>query len=423
LGARAHHEPEGPPPNPDTGTADSRHPAQLNAPLSNLNTAASDRSSAPQNNLHHGPNPQRLRPPSELNSLSGLDLSELAQIMHLNFLKRDLQFIQSLRNATLEDAHGLTQDALTHLQNPPQTVPVIDDPITELALSMFLALEHSSQDTFEKIRRAIEKCFPDSHLPSFHQTKKILSELSGVEPLVNDACVTNCLAFTGPYADLDHCPDCGEPRYDPVWFALSSGCLRVPHAVFNTIPLGPQLQALRCHPTRAEELHYRRDRTQQILQELHCNDGLVDAYDNILTGSAYLNALREGRITDHDILLAFSIDGAQLYESKQSDCWIYIWIILDHRPDQRYKKKYVLPGAIIPGPNKLKFIQSFLHPGFHHLSVLQNEGLTIWDASNNQTYISRPFLFLAYGDGPGLLCASNLVGHSGKQGCRMYCPL
>ncbi|KAF9218999.1 hypothetical protein BS17DRAFT_673693, partial [Gyrodon lividus] len=33
------------------------------------------------------------------------------------------------------------------------------------------------------------------------------------------------------------------------------------------------------------------------------------------------------------------------------------------------------------------------------------------------------FLILAYGDGPGLLCLSNLIGHSGKQGCCMFCPI
>lgn len=123
------------------------------------------------------------------------------------------------------------------------------------------------------------------------------------------------------------------------------------------------------------------------------------------------------------MLLIISIDGAQLYESKSSDCWIYIWIVIEHSPDQRYKKKNVLPGAIIPGPNKLKFIESFLFPGFHHLSALQHEGLMIWDASRDRTFISRLFLFLACADGPGLICMSNLVGHSSKVGCHMHCPI
>jgi hypothetical protein len=51
-------------------------------------------------------------------------------------------------------------------------------------------------------------------------------------------------------------------------------------------------------------------------------------------------------------VLLFFIDGAQLYAHKASDYWIYIWVILDLRPGLRYKKKFVVPGGIIPGPNR-----------------------------------------------------------------------
>lgn len=83
----------------------------------------------------------------------------------------------------------------------------------------------------------------------------------------------------------------------------------------------------------------------------------------------------------------------------------------------------MLPGGVIPGPNKPKYIQSFLYPGFHHLAAIQREGLSIWDAWRDVVFISHPFLFLALVDGPGLICMSSLVGHTGKNGCRMYCGL
>jgi len=70
-----------------------------------------------------------------------------------------------------------------------------------------------------------------------------------------------------------------------------------------------------------------------------------------------------------------SIDGAQLYRNKKLDCWIYIWIILNLPPDQRYKIRNILLGGIIPGPNNPKHIDSFLFPGLAHLSALQKEGL------------------------------------------------
>ncbi|KIJ09474.1 hypothetical protein PAXINDRAFT_87391 [Paxillus involutus ATCC 200175] len=45
----------------------------------------------------------------------------------------------------------------------------------------------------------------------------------------------------------------------------------------------------------------------------------------------------------------------------------------------RYKKKYVLLGVIIPGPNKPKNIDFFLFPSFHHIAALQHEGPPVWD--------------------------------------------
>ncbi|KIK82147.1 hypothetical protein PAXRUDRAFT_114606, partial [Paxillus rubicundulus Ve08.2h10] len=38
----------------------------------------------------------------------------------------------------------------------------------------------------------------------------------------------------------------------------------------------------------------------------------------------------------------------------------------------RYKKKYVLLGVIIPGLSKPKNIDSFLFPGFYHITLLQH---------------------------------------------------
>lgn len=70
-----------------------------------------------------------------------------------------------------------------------------------------------------------------------------------------------------------------------------------------------------------------------------------------------------------------SINGAQIYENKESHCWIYIWIILNLSPEYWYNKKHIFPGAIIPGPKKPKFTKSFLFPGFYHLSAVQCEDL------------------------------------------------
>ena len=111
-------------------------------------------------------------------------------------------------------------------------------------------------------------------------------------------------------------------------------------------------------------------KSRAIIAELEANSGVLASYDDIFYGSGYLESVKKGRITDDDIVLMLSIDGAQLYAHKASDCWIYIWIIMDFAPDERYKKKHVLPGGFIPGPNKPKNLDSFLFPGLHHLHAL-----------------------------------------------------
>jgi len=85
------------------------------------------------------------------------------------------------------------------------------------------------------------------------------------------------------------------------------------------------------------------------------------------------------------------------------------------------KKHHVLPGGFIPGPNKPKNLDLFLFVAIHHLTALQNDGLIIWDASHDVTYKSDLYLLFPTADGLGLIYWDGMVGHSGKNGCRMYC--
>ncbi|KAG2061618.1 hypothetical protein BDR06DRAFT_1042006 [Suillus hirtellus] len=177
------------------------------------------------------------------------------------------------------------------------------------------------------------KQHPEDDVYSHYQVKQAVCELSGVVPIANDMCTNTCLTFTGPYAELDHCPRCGEDRWD----AKKSS----PHK---------KLQALWRHPDQAKKMQWRQEYTNKIIDELKTTDGIPEVYEDVLHGKQYLDACQSGKIKDGDAVLMFSINSAQLYESKQSNCWIYIWVVFDHVPDNRYKKKYVLPGGIIPSP-------------------------------------------------------------------------
>jgi hypothetical protein len=102
---------------------------------------------------------------------------------------------------------------------------------------------------------------------------------------------------------------------------------------------------------------------------------------------------------------------------------MWIWVIFDHAPDKRYMKKRVLPAGFMPGPHKPKNTDSFFYTGLYHVAAIQKEGLKIWDAKKNVVFKSNIFLALATADEPGMACLNGCVGHSGKFGCRLYCPL
>ena len=89
-----------------------------------------------------------------------------------------------------------------------------------------------------------------------------------------------------------------------------------------------------------------------------------------------------------------SINRAQWYKDKQSDCWIYIWILLELGPEFHYKKKYIMPGGFIPGPNNPKFMESFLFPEFYHIVALQHEGLHIWNSLDDGMFNLDHFFIL-----------------------------
>ncbi|KZT69500.1 hypothetical protein DAEQUDRAFT_756881 [Daedalea quercina L-15889] len=340
---------------------------------------------------------------------------------HLDELRYGLAFIDELKAATLENG-PLGEETVHRLRNPPEEeVKIVDDDVL-YSLQMFMRLHNHPQDAYNGTREMYNQRHPDHPMLSLYEVEKKITELTGVVPVLVDMCPKSCMAYTGPFAERESCLYCGAPRYDQEKLRRSGGKVKVARH-FSTIPIGPQLQALRRSKPSARAARYRHEQTQKILAQLREMHGRLPVRDDILHGEEYLDAVREDRIKENDMVLILSLDGAQLYESKQSDCWIYIWVLVDLGPDVRYRKKYVLIGGFIPGPEKPKHMESFLFTGLHHLSALMKEGLRVWDASTRQVVTSRPFLAVVAADGPGMTSINGLVGHQGAFGCRVYCGL
>ncbi|KAJ3570411.1 hypothetical protein NP233_g4419 [Leucocoprinus birnbaumii] len=312
--------------------------------------------------------------------------------------KTTLQFINLLRSATLETS-GLSEDEIYHIDNPRSRVlpDVKKKPWLEYALKIFIALRNSPKNLYDAIHTAAITTFPDIDFPSYSQVNKLTNCVNGVAPIFHDMCRSSCIAFTGPFENLDNCPDCG-----------------------------PSLQAFYAGKDSAEAMQYRADRTRELFMEFSAENGSPlqpDVLDDFLSGEAYLKATEEGRISSADTLLMFSIDGAQLYRYRLSDVWIYIWVVMDIAPDKRYKKKYVIPGGIIPGPNKPKNLESFVFPGLYHIAALQKRqgNLRIYDSFRNEERSTCPKVLFATADTIAMTSICGSTGHTGARGCRKSC--
>ena len=258
---------------------------------------------------------------------------------------------------------------------------------------------------------------------SYDQVKRRVWRLSGVVTWEHHMCVKGSIGFTGPFAELEACPTCGEHRYDQLKLEATDGIVKVPRKVFTTFPVGPQLQARRRDPKTAEKMLYRWRKTQELRREYSKSGGTPTDYDDVLSGESYLGAVDNGTIGEYDTVLMFSLNGVQLYRHKQSDCVIYIWIILDLAPDEHYKVRNILPGGVIPGPEAPSNIESFLFPGLAHLSAIQKEGLCIWDAYHQRAVLLFVFILLVLVDAVAMAVLSGSVGHHGRKGCRLLCGL
>jgi hypothetical protein len=349
--------------------------------------------------------------PENENITSGLD----SDIPDIEIIGR---FIELLKHARLEDSNMAPRD-IVRLREAPSTFPFdIHDPDFIFSLRSFLSATNASQETYNSFRLAALARYPEATFYSFDQMKRRVEQISGVVPITHDMCINSCAAYTGPFSTLDKCPICSEPRYQ----RLPGQSKRYARRQFHTIPIGPMIQALYRSQESAQLMHHRRQRTEDILAKYQATK-VIDMYDDVYTGSDYLRAVLSGKLKPDDVMVQVSIDGAQLFRNKESDCWIYIYVIHDLPPDVRYRKAYVIPGSFIPGPNAPKHKESFMFPGLYHIAALQNEGLTIWDASRNMRFQSAPFMALATADGPAMADMSGMVGHQGKYGCRLYCGL
>ena len=324
------------------------------------------------------------------------------------------QYIDLLRSASL-DSSGMQAEDILDLRNPGQEYTLVDPSPLLRSVRHFINNSTASRKHYELLRTIERLHRPDDQILSFDQIKRRVRWLSGVVPVEHDMCVNSCLAFTGPRETLVTCSHCGESRY-------CSGTTR-PQKRFTTVPMGPVIQAMYGSQEVADSMHYLERRLADNLDRSKLSGGMLDIYDDTASGQALIDAWDEGHIKRGDVVLQFSIDGAQLRADRPSEAWFFIWVIHNLPPSMRYKKAFVIPGAIVPGPKKPWDIDSFMFPSLYHIAALQREGLTLYDVSLGSVIRSRLLVVFRTADSPGSAFMSGMVGHSGRVGCRLYCDM
>ncbi|KAH8987488.1 hypothetical protein EDB86DRAFT_2808890, partial [Lactarius hatsudake] len=148
-------------------------------------------------------------------------------------------------------------------------------------------------------------------------------------------CPDSCIAYTGPYGDLDSCPRCHISRYHPD--------SRRARKRFSTVPIGPVIQAFYGSHEIAEQMHYLERKLAENLEAARLGERGLPMYDDTACGRDLLDAWNTGRFRRSDVALQLSIDGVQLRPDQPSEAWVFIWVIHNLPPDVRYKKAFVIP--------------------------------------------------------------------------------
>lgn len=158
-----------------------------------------------------------------------------------------------------------------------------------LRLSVDILLSARTDQTYNDILEAQQRLFgEDCQLLSHYQVKAVVSKLSGVVFVKTHMCVKKCLAYTGPFSQMDLCPSCGSPRC--MHNAAKPDC-KEPQQTVTTLLLGPMVQAFRRHPETAKRWSYLRHRIEEIKAKIvECTTNTntpfeVEIYDDFCWGT------------------------------------------------------------------------------------------------------------------------------------------
>jgi len=141
------------------------------------------------------------------------DFETLPTPSQIENVKLAHSFIELIKNATPENGE-MDNAATYHLRNPNTDPIYLSDPDLSFSPDLYLSCINASEATYNEVRLSILRHFPSMmNILSYHLAKKEVTEISGVVSVLDYMCIDSCHASTRPFADLDSCTICSEPRY------------------------------------------------------------------------------------------------------------------------------------------------------------------------------------------------------------------
>lgn len=233
--------------------------------------------------------------------------------------------------------------------------------------------------------------------------------LSGFQPVRYDCCPSSCVCFTHKYENLEQCPKCKADRYK------ADGT--TPHSYFEYLPIIPRLRAMVANSTYAKKMQYR---SNHVCDPTKLTDILDGTHYTSLLGkcvTVYDEELPMWFFSDpRDIALGLSTDGFGPFKRRNKAAWPLILFNYNLPPQERFKKKYIIPLGSIP--KKPLDMDSFLWPVVQELLQLEI-GVSAFDALLQSIFTLHAYLIVVFGDIPAVSLIMRMKGHNAKCPCRM----
>ncbi|KAF5347459.1 hypothetical protein D9757_013823 [Collybiopsis confluens] len=236
-----------------------------------------------------------------------------------------------------------------------------------------------TRQAFEQMRYLFRD---DVNIESEWKIIQRMHNLSQIEPVWIDMCISSCIAYTKDFESLTSCPICGHTRLDNH---------NIPYRRFCYIPLIPRLKAFFQNKSMIKLLLYRFNYKYDPLALSDVFDG--DGYRWLLNRQVKVDGQTlpykyfEGK---YDIALAFWQDSHQIFRRKSNGPAATPLLVknLNLPPEIRTHLEYLIPLGIIPG--RPKDFASFIHP-FQEELVQLAYGVSAFNAAIQQTFYLRAY--------------------------------